>query len=133
MGLAETIKTVNVGYQPIDHDHAEFISLLDELDNAVDAEFPALFRSLHQHTEQHFQRENQLMQELAFPAESEHVGEHQRVLGEFKQFQSRVDKGLIAFGRAFVKERLPAWFQLHVATMDSALAAHINNSNNTGN
>ena len=69
------------------------------------------------------------MQQLAYPAESEHIGEHLRVLGEFKQFKTRVDKGLIAFGRAFVKDRLPSWFQLHVSTMDSALAAHIKNCN----
>jgi len=52
-------------------------------------------------------------------------GEHQRVLGEFKQFKTRIDKGMIAFGRSFVRERLPQWFGLHVTTMDSALAAHI--------
>jgi hypothetical protein len=32
---------------------------------------------------------------------------------------------MIAFGRSFVRERLPQWFGLHVTTMDSALAAHI--------
>lgn len=120
-----SIPVISVGYQPIDQDHQEFIDLLDKLDQAGNAEFPALFRTLYQHTEQHFEREKLLMKQSAFPAEAEHGGEHQRVLGEFKQFQSRVDKGLIAFGRAFVKERLPSWFQLHVATMDSALAAHI--------
>lgn len=100
MGLAETVQLTKVGYEPIDRDHQEFVSLLDKLDAAGNADFPA---------------------------EGEHSGEHRRVLGEFKQFQSRVDKGLIAFGRSFVKERLPAWFQLHIATMDSALAAHIRN------
>ncbi|MDD2761778.1 MAG: hemerythrin, partial [Methylomonas sp.] len=56
-------------------------------------------------------------------------GEHQRVLGEFKQFKTRIDKGLIAFGRSFVRERLPQWFLLHVATMDSALSAHLKSRN----
>lgn len=86
-----------------------------------------LFEELYAHTQKHFEREKQLMQQSAFPAETEHNGEHQRVLGEFKQFKTRVDKGLITFGRAFVTERLPSWFQLHVSTMDSALAAHLNN------
>ena len=69
--------------------------------------------------------ENQLMKQFAFPAETEHKGEHQRVLGEFKQFKTRIDKGLITFGRSFVKERLPQWFQLHALTMDKALVAYI--------
>jgi len=129
MTLLSAADTAPVGYDTIDHDHQSFITLVNQLDSADNAEFPALFRELYRHTEQHFELENQLMQAFAFPAETEHKGEHQRVLAEFKQFQSRVDKGLIPFGRAFVKDRLPQWFKLHVATMDSALAAHIHQAN----
>jgi len=39
--------------------------------------------------------------------------------------KTRVDKGMITFGRSFVRDRLPQWFGLHVTTMDSALVAHI--------
>jgi hemerythrin-like metal-binding protein len=126
MALIENIDVLTVGYDQIDNDHDEFISLLNELDAADNTNFPALFRQLYEQTEQHFERENQLMKQFAYPGETEHKGEHQRVLGEFKQFKSRVDKGLIAFGRSFVKDRLPQWFGLHVTTMDGALAAHIN-------
>jgi len=119
---------IHIGYEPINQDHEEFLSLLDKLKNAENANFQMLFEELHEHTQKHFEREKQLMQQSAFPAETEHNGEHQRVLGEFKQFKTRVDKGLITFGRAFVTERLPSWFQLHVSTMDSALVAHLNNS-----
>lgn len=125
MSLTETIRRLSIDYQPIDRDHAEFINLLNQLDGASNADFPVLFQALYLHTVEHFEQENQLMQQSAFPAFSEHNGEHQRVLSEFKQFQSSVDKGMIAFGRGFIKQRLPAWFVLHVSTMDSALAAHI--------
>lgn len=125
----KTITAISVGYQPIDQEHTEFIDLLDKLGGSSNADFPALFQELYQHTEAHFERENQLMQQSAFPATSEHIGEHLRVLGEFKQFKTRVDKGMISFARAFVKERLPAWFDLHVTTMDSALVAHIKKTN----
>lgn len=126
MALIETTDVLTVGYDQIDNDHDEFISLINELDAADNTAFPVLFQQLYDQTEQHFERENQLMKQFSYPGEAEHKGEHQRVLGEFKQFKSRVDKGLIAFGRAFVKDRLPQWFGLHVTTMDSALAAHIN-------
>ncbi len=125
MELIETTDVLTVGYDQIDNDHDEFISLINELDAADNTAFPALFQQLYEKTEQHFERENQLMKQFSYPGETEHKGEHQRVLGEFKQFKSRVDKGLIAFGRSFVKDRLPQWFRLHVTTMDSALVAHI--------
>jgi hemerythrin-like metal-binding protein len=125
MALIERTGILTVGYDVIDNDHDEFINLLNQLDSASNADFPALFQQLHEHTEQHFDRENQLMTQFAYPGEIEHKGEHQRVLGEFKQFKTRVDKGMIAFGRSFVRERLPQWFGLHVTTMDSALVAHI--------
>ncbi|MDD2739390.1 MAG: hemerythrin [Methylomonas lenta] len=125
MSLTETIRRLSIDYQPIDQDHAEFINLLAQLDNSSNADFPVLFQALYIHTVEHFERENQLMQQSAFPAFREHISEHQRVLSEFQQFQSRIDMGLIAFGRGFIKQRLPTWFVLHVSTMDSALAAHI--------
>ena len=126
MALIEKTGVLTVGYELIDNDHDEFISLLNKLDSASNADFPSLFQQLYEHTEQHFERENKLMKQLAYPGEIEHKGEHQRVLGEFRQFKTRVDKGLIVFGRSFVRERLTQWFGPHVTTMDSALAAHIN-------
>lgn len=115
-----------VGYEQIDADHAEFLVLLGRLLEVSDAEFPALFAQLFEHLEGHFERENELMRKSGFRAEAEHKGEHQRVIGEFRQFKSRVERGLLPFGRAFVRENLPGWFKLHVSTMDSALAAHLN-------
>ncbi|MGR8929683.1 MAG: bacteriohemerythrin [Gammaproteobacteria bacterium] len=125
MALIDMAAVSQVGYSAIDSDHQEFVSLINQLDSASNGDFPALFKQLFEHTERHFAMENQLMADYDFPAETEHRGEHVRVLGEFKQFQSRVDKGMIAFGRAFIKERLSQWFLLHITTMDSALAAHM--------
>lgn len=126
MALIEKTDVLTVGHDRIDNDHDDFINLLNKLDAAGNADFQALFQQLYEQTEQHFDRENQLMKQFSYPGEAEHKSEHQRVLGEFKQFKSRVDKGLIAFGRSFVKDRLPQWLGLHVTTMDGALAAHIN-------
>lgn len=126
MALNEKDSVLSVGYAAIDNDHDEFISLINQLDAASNADFPALFQELFAHTEQHFEHENQLMQQYAYPGEIEHEGEHQRVLGGFKQFKTRVDKGMITFGRSFVRERLPQWFGLHVTAMDIALVMHIN-------
>lgn len=121
----QSIVFPKLNYDPIDRDHEEFVRLIQQLVFASNVEFAALFQALYQHTELHFEREFELMKQSCFPAEAEHSGDHQRVLGEFKQFNARVDKGAIDFARAFVKDRLPSWFQLHVATMNSALVAHV--------
>ncbi|OQW71860.1 MAG: hemerythrin [Proteobacteria bacterium ST_bin11] len=125
MPIFENATPPSVGHDLIDTDHSVFIALLNQMDKTNITDFPGLFLQLYEHTAEHFEREHSLMAEFNFPAETEHNGEHQRLLGEFKQFKTRVDKGLIAFGRAFIKERLPQWFTLHISTMDSALAAHI--------
>jgi hemerythrin-like metal-binding protein len=126
MALLEKSAVLKVAYEAIDKDHEKFIDLLNALYTANNTDFPALFQQLYEHTEQHFERENQLMTQSAYPGIADHKAEHQRILGEFKQFKSRVEKGLIVFGRAFVKDRLPQWLVFHVTTMDTALATHLN-------
>jgi hemerythrin-like metal-binding protein len=105
--------------------HAEFVQLLNQMPTVDNAEFARLFSELLLHTELHFQEENSLMEQSKFPALTEHKAEHQRILGELTQFKKRLDKGLVSFARAYALEKLPAWFRLHLSTMDSALVAHL--------
>ncbi len=126
MSLIDQSTVFNLAYPALDNEHAQFVDLVNQLNDANNADFKTLFSALMAHTQTHFDRENQLMDSSHFPATTEHKGEHQRVLNEFKQFKRRVDKGLIQFGRSFVTDSLPAWFDLHVKTMDSALVAHLN-------
>jgi hemerythrin-like metal-binding protein len=113
-----------LGVADMDATHSEFIDLLNRLNNAADATFPALFKALLEHTQMHFESEEARMLLCGFPAISEHTNEHRRVLGELTRIKKRVDRGLISFGRMYVRQSLPDWFRLHAATMDSALAAH---------
>lgn len=126
MSIIEQSTLYLLNIEQIDNEHRQFVDLINQLYEANNEQFGKLFEQLLIHTEQHFQHENQLMDQYRFPATGEHKGEHLRVLGEFKQFKKRVDKGLIAFGRAYIKDSLPSWFDLHIKTMDSALAAHVN-------
>lgn len=114
-----------LGIELMDDTHKEFINLVNELSEAGDTEYADLFDKLIAHTQQHFLQEEKLMIESGFPAYAEHNDEHQRILGELNQFKKRVDRGLVAFGRDYIKERMPEWFRLHAASMDSALAAHL--------
>ena len=125
MSVSSISPVVSLGYEAIDHDHQDFVTLIEQLTQADNVAFPTLFSELLAHIEQHFARENALMESSAYPARGEHQGDHVRVLGEFNQFKLRVDKGLVAFGRSFLRDRVVPWFKLHVATMDSALVAHL--------
>lgn len=118
-------KTFLLDLDIMDGTHREFVDLVNRLSDSDDNEFAALFDELISHTKSHFRQEEQLMSESCFPAYAEHRDEHQRILGEFRQFKKRVDHGLVFFGRNYIDERMPEWFSLHAATMDSALAAHI--------
>ena len=114
-----------LGHDGMDRTHREFVKLLNLLGNAAEADFAALLTRLQEHTRAHFEQENRWMEESAFPAMREHYDEHQRVLGELNRFAQRASSGTIAMAKAYVKQQLPQWFDLHARTMDSALAAHL--------
>ena len=111
-----------LGVAEMDATHGDFIALVDALQTAGDAEFPALFAQLHEHTRAHFENEGRLMKACRFPAIGEHHNEHLRVLGELAHFSRSLARGRPAPARAYA-QALPDWFASHLATMDSALAA----------
>jgi len=111
-----------LGVAAMDPMHREFLALAGELRVAQDEDFVVLFDSLLDHAQRHFDNESRLMRECRFPAVAEHEGEHRRVLGELARLRAGLDKGRLAFARAYVREGLGPWFEQHLATMDAALA-----------
>jgi hemerythrin-like metal-binding protein len=109
----------------MDATHREFVDLVNRMGMADKEEFARLFEELNKHTRNHFDAEQQMMEDSKFPAIGEHRDEHQRVLGELARFAQRVAAGSTMMSRAYVREQLPQWFELHAQTMDSALAAHL--------
>jgi hemerythrin-like metal-binding protein len=114
-----------LGVAEMDATHREFAALASRLAVADEAAFPALFGAFLDHTRRHFAAEDAAMRASRFPATSEHLGEHQRVLAELRAFHRSVQAGRLRMARAFVRESLPEWFALHLTTMDSALAVHL--------
>ena len=114
-----------LGVPQMDDTHREFVTIINRLGVSAKAVFIPRFGELVRHTELHFAAEDALMQASAFPAMQEHMDEHRRVLGDLQRLLRRVEAGATRMGRAYVTEQLPDWFRVHVATMDSALAAHL--------
>ena len=83
-----------LGVEPMDRYHARFVTLLEELATAGDDAFAGCFARLRHETQKHFDQEQALMEQSAYPARHEHTDEHQRILGELTQFQRRAERGL---------------------------------------
>lgn len=114
-----------LGHDVMDATHREFVNLVNAAAMAVAEDVPIFFATLVRHTEEHFAREAALMESTNCPSKAEHLAEHKKVLGEMAMVARSLSKGRTSFARAYVSERLPEWFFLHAATMDSALAAHL--------
>ena len=110
-----------LGVTEMDATHREFVDLADALLQASDDTFPVRFACLQEHTRRHFEHEGKLMKQCRFPAIGEHNSEHLRVLGELAHFGRAVAAGRLTMARNYV-ENLPAWFAIHLTTMDAALA-----------
>ncbi len=117
----------SLGVAEMDATHQDFVALVDQLIEASDADFPAMFTQVREHTLLHFEHEKKLMKACRFSAIGEHESEHLRVLGELAHFSSSLRRGRLAAAREYAKN-LPAWFATHLATMDAALAGALKNA-----
>lgn len=115
----------SLGLEEMDGNHREFAALVETMNQAGDEEFLFLFQKLVEHTRLHFAEEGRLMRLSKFPALAEHEGEHARVLGDLLQFNRNVQRGRLPLARGYVHSGLKEWFELHLSTMDRALATHL--------
>ena len=109
----------------VDATHQALAELIDGLIQADSAAFTSRFQALLALMRLHIAEEGGLMRASRYPGIAEHEGEHHRVLGELVQLNRSIKRGHIPLARAYVKEGLAPWFDLHLATMDAALTAHL--------
>lgn len=112
----------------VDATHQALAELIAGLVAASNAAFPVRFQTLLTLFKMHVAEEGGLMRSSRYPGIAEHEGEHHRVLGELVQLNLSIRRGRVALARAYVKDGLAPWFDLHLATMDAALAAHLRRS-----
>jgi hemerythrin len=116
-----------VGVPTIDALHEECEAALADLAAAItrgDDVGPTL-AALHDHLERHFQHEESLMTDSAFPPSGCHLREHASVLEVVAEVRKRYAQGeRDPAGR--LPEAVFEWFELHAASMDAALAAWLN-------
>jgi hemerythrin len=109
----------------VDATHQALAELIEDLIDADNAVFPGRFQAMLTLMRLHVAEEGGLMRASRYPGIAEHEGEHHRVLGELVQLNLTIKRGRIALARAYVKDGLAPWFDLHMSTMDAALANHL--------
>ncbi|MGB0682330.1 MAG: hemerythrin domain-containing protein [Magnetovibrionaceae bacterium] len=114
-----------LGRGDMDSTHREFITLVNKACEADGAAFAEAFAALLAHTEAHFEAEGRLMEQSGFPPIECHKGEHERVLGDFNLLSEAIAEGRWQEAKTYVQEQVPIWFEMHLATMDRALAFHL--------
>ncbi len=115
----------------MNHDHAEFIELREQLLTALSSEAnttetETLAKQLLEHTRIHFAEEERQMQEAQFPPYPMHKGEHDRVLADMEarvaQWQQDHDAKAL---HDWLETAVAEWFVSHVNTMDFITARFI--------
>lgn len=112
--------------------HREEVAIVNSLMGALkarlsgeqnDSEISRQLEVWLEHTEAHFEGENELMQDTGFPAFAVHSAEHENTLDRMQTvvnewYQNKNIERL----HDYVCNQWPAWFMTHVNTMDKVTA-----------
>ncbi|MDR3455065.1 MAG: hemerythrin domain-containing protein [Rhodoferax sp.] len=110
----------------MDDTHREFVDLLALVEAAPNETLLAHWRTLVDHTGEHFGREDQWMQATRFSTSNCHSVQHRVVLQVMREGISRAEAGDPGAVRQMARE-LAIWFPQHAQSMDAALALHLRN------
>ena len=117
-------EALELGLDFMDDTHREFVDLLARAEASSDAELPAAWQALVDHTADHFGREDEWMRGTGFASGNCHSVQHKVVLDVLRQGAGFAAQGDLAPARQMIKE-LAVWFPHHAQTMDAALALHL--------
>lgn len=108
----------------MDDTHREFVDLLALVETASDEMLQPHWRTLVDHTDDHFGREDQWMQATRFSSTNCHSVQHQVVLQVMREGIKLAEAGDLGAIRQMARE-LAIWFPQHAQSMDAALALHL--------
>ena len=108
----------------MDHTHQEFVELLAAVVKAPDETLLSRWAELIDHTQDHFDREDQWMQDTGFAAGNCHATQHNVILQVMREGGKRGLGGDLAIVRQMAYE-LGLWFPQHAQSMDASLALHL--------
>ena len=108
----------------MDDTHREFVDLLATVVNASDLDLLPAWKILIDHTDEHFDREDQWMRDTRFSSSNCHTMQHKVILQVMREGEQRGLAGELDVVRQMASE-LGIWFPQHAQSMDAALALHL--------
>lgn len=114
----EWTKDYEVGVGFMDADHKEAVDLMAAMQTAEGEALKDLLAKFTHHCQEHFARENELMERIGFFAQGCHTDEHERVLDELKDMAGKDEAAI----QAYARDDLPDWFVGHRNSMDFVTA-----------
>ncbi len=126
MSYLEWTEALALDLPAMDDTHKEFVELLERVNSAPDDTVLADWRALVDHTQDHFDREDQWMQATQFASGNCHSTQHQVILQVMREGTVRAEAGVLGVVRQMGRE-LAQWFPQHAQSMDAALALHLRN------
>lgn len=124
MSTLQWSDSLALGLSFMDDTHHEFVDLLASVVNATDDKLLGAWRTLIEHTEDHFGREDQWMQSTRFSSSNCHSTQHDVILQVMREGDKRGQAGDLGVVRQMADE-LGIWFPQHAQSMDAALALHL--------
>lgn len=125
-------KYYETGFEEMDKQHAEFILLVEKLQNSVYSQNSDLFQEhtadFIAHLENHFTFENDLMKNEKYPGIFSHRAEHERFLDKMKKSITDLNKKSTNEINAFFEVGY-RWFKNHLEINDRKLAKFIKDKN----
>jgi hemerythrin len=112
----------NLGYQPMDETHQEFVEIVNALLTAPDADLLAHLDAFMAHGEAHFAQELAWMTATDFPSTDCHAGEHEAVMKSVREVRALIAAGGDPATARGLAAALQDWFPGHADYLDSALA-----------
>ena len=118
-----------VGYEPIDREHEELVSLINQFHDAVQQgrprdEIDELLFTLADHVAGHFVHENQLMAASGYPDRGSHLQEHRQLIDRLDAVLDHFD---LMPDAAFLEAIgfVDRWFTDHVVGADAKLGHYL--------
>lgn len=117
----------------IDSQHETLINLINllhetMLQGADKAALDGLLSQLLEHTQTHFDYEEELMSRYNYPGYEAHKSEHKRLMQHLVDLTDRYNNGDLLLSFAVVLE-LKGWALVHIEKSDKPLGTFLNNQN----
>lgn len=124
MSTLQWSDSLALGLPFMDDTHHEFVDLLATVVNASDDALLPAWHTLIEHTDDHFGREDQWMQDTRFSSSNCHSTQHNVILQVMREGYKHSQAGDLGMVRQMAHE-LGIWFPQHAQSMDAALALHL--------